>query len=112
MVLISLNVCLMLVFGILNFVSRVFIDSMCVVPLAPAIMTMSGSTFHPKFLMLSRRGWYLWILISIVSCGNLSLQYVNSMYWIVRSSDGFDGGSLLCGYPLMQRISGLNLALQ
>ena len=48
-------------------------------PLAPAVMTMSGSTFHPKFIMLFRRGWYFWVLFAIVSCGNMSLQYVNSI---------------------------------
>jgi hypothetical protein len=45
------------------------------------------------------------------SCVNLSLQYVNSMNWIVRSSDVFDGGSLLYGCPFTHRIYGLNMAL-
>ena len=59
MVWISLNVCLMVVSQILKFVSMRFIDGVCVVPLALAVMTMSGSTFHPKFTMLFKRGWYL-----------------------------------------------------
>ena len=58
MVFISLNVCLMAVSGNLNFVSRSFIEGICVVPLAPAVMTMSGSTFHPKLIMLLISGWY------------------------------------------------------
>jgi hypothetical protein len=95
MVLISLNVCLIVVIGILKLVSRSVIEGMCVVPLAPAVMTMSGSTFHPKFLISFIRGWYFWILFVIVSCRNLSLQYINSTTCIVRLSDGFDGGSLL-----------------
>ena len=33
--------------GSLSFVSRFFIDGMCVVALAPATSTMSGATFHP-----------------------------------------------------------------
>ena len=42
----------------------------------------------------------------------MSLQYVNSINWIVRSSEGFDGGSLLYGCPFTHWISGLNRALQ
>ena len=90
-----LNVCLMVVSGSLNVVSRSFIDGACVVPLAPAVMTMSGSTFYPKLVMLFKSGWYFCILFSIVSCGKLSLQYVNSINCIVRLSDGFDGGTFL-----------------
>ena len=59
MVLISLNVCLMVVSGILKFVSRSFIEGACVVPIAHIVMTMSGSIFHPKSIMLFKRGWYL-----------------------------------------------------
>ena len=58
MLFISLNVYFMVVSGILKVVSRSFIDGACVVPLAPTVMTMSGSTFHPRSMMLSRRGWY------------------------------------------------------
>ena len=57
MVLISLNVCLMVVTCKLKCVSRSFIEGVCFVPLAPTVMIMSGSTFYPKFVMLSRRGW-------------------------------------------------------
>ena len=46
-VFIALNVCLTEVSDNLNFVSSCFIDGTCVVPLAPAEMTISGSTFHP-----------------------------------------------------------------
>ena len=51
MVFISLNVLLMVFSGSLNFVSRSIIERACVVPLAPYVMTMSGSTFHPKLIM-------------------------------------------------------------
>ena len=74
MVFISLNVCLMTFSRILKFVSRSFIEGAWVVPLAHATMTMSGSTFQPNSAMLFIRGWYLWILLLIVSFGNLSLQ--------------------------------------
>ena len=45
-------------FRILNFLSNILIEGVCVVALAPAVMTISGSTFHPLLLMLSRSGWY------------------------------------------------------
>lgn len=56
MVLISLNVCLMCVSGMFRLVSSSCIEGLWVVPLAPAVMTISGSTFHPSSLMLFRRG--------------------------------------------------------
>lgn len=34
---------------------RVFL---CVAPLAPAMIVMSGATYHPWFLMLLTRVWY------------------------------------------------------
>ena len=39
-----------------KFVSRSFIEGLCVVPLAHVVMTMSGSTFHPSSLMLFSGG--------------------------------------------------------
>ena len=53
MVLISLKVCLIVFPGILSFSFKIFIKGMCVVALAPAVMTISGSTFHPLLVMLS-----------------------------------------------------------
>ena len=47
MLLISLNVCFIDFSGSLNVCSSCFIDGACVVPLAPAVMTISGSIFHP-----------------------------------------------------------------
>ena len=110
--LIVLNVCLILVSYILNIFSSCFMEGACVVPRAPAVMTKSGSTFHPSCLSLSNNGWYLVILLFMVSCGNLSLVYVNSINWTVRSFVGFNGGELRYGSPLMHNRSGLNLALQ
>ena len=66
-VLISLNVWLIDVSGIWNIVYICFLEGMCVVPLAPAEMTISGSTFHPCCVMLSISGWYFCILLFIVS---------------------------------------------
>ena len=45
MTLIASNVFLMLSFGILNVVSILSIEGMCVAALAPVVMTISGSTF-------------------------------------------------------------------
>ena len=55
-VLISLKVCLIVYFGILNFFSKIFIEEMCVVTLVPAVMTINGSSFHPLLMMLFING--------------------------------------------------------
>ena len=62
------------------------------VALAPAVITISGSTFHPLFLMLSFSAWYFPSFKIIVSGENLSLQYVNSMNCILKLLLGFIGG--------------------
>ena len=56
MVLISVKVCLIVFSSILNFYSKIFIEDMCVVALALAMMTINGSTFHPLLVMLSISG--------------------------------------------------------
>ena len=53
MVLISMKVSLIVSSSILNFFSKIFIERICVVALAPALMTISDSTFHPLLVMLS-----------------------------------------------------------
>ena len=79
MVLMSMKVCLIVSLGILNFSSKIFIDGVCVVALAPVVMTISGSTFHLLLVMLSISGWYFSVLRVMVFGENLSLQYVNSI---------------------------------
>ena len=49
------------------------------VALALAVMTISGSTFHPLLVMLSISSWYFLVLRVMISGENLSLQYVNSI---------------------------------
>ena len=49
------------------------------IALARAVMTISGSTFHPMLVMLSISGWYFSILQVMVFDENLLLQYVNSI---------------------------------
>src|SRR5665213_2102721 len=93
MVLIFLKVFLMVAMGILSLCSRIFIDGMWVVARAPAVMTISGSIFHPLMAMLSISGLYLLFFASIVSGENLSLQYVNSINCMVRLGSMSMGGS-------------------
>ena len=56
MVLISLKVCLIVFSSISNFSSKIFIEEMCVVALAPVVMKINGSTFQPLLVMLSISG--------------------------------------------------------
>ena len=62
MVLISLKICLIVFSGILSFSSRIFIEGMCMVALAPAVMTINGSTFHP-LLVMSSLCTYLYLVL-------------------------------------------------
>jgi hypothetical protein len=92
MVLIFRKVFLMVAIGILRVSSSIFIDGMWVVALAPAVMTISGATFHPVEAILSISGLYLWFFASIASRENLSLQYVNSINCMVRLGSMSVGG--------------------
>ncbi len=47
---------LIFVRGIFSFVCKIFIDGICVVALALAVMTISGATFHPLDVMLLMSG--------------------------------------------------------
>ena len=71
--LICWNVSFIFMRGSLNFVSRFFIDGMCVMALAPATSAMSGATFHPLVMMLLMSGSYFVIYLSRVYAANLSL---------------------------------------
>ena len=53
---ICLSVFLIFAIGILRFVSKLFIDGLCVVDLAPATRTISGAMFHPLIVMLLMSG--------------------------------------------------------
>ena len=61
MTLISSNVCFMLSLWTLNIVSILPIEGMCVATLPPAMMTSSGSTFHPPLIVLSISSLYFCI---------------------------------------------------
>ena len=111
-VLMFLKVFLMVGIGILNLSSSDFIDGMCVVALAPAVIMSRGSTFHPLATILSISGVYLLFFASIVSGENLSLQYVNSINCMVRLGFMSEGGVCWYGSPFTHRMSGLNRELQ
>jgi hypothetical protein len=87
-----LKVFLMIGIGILNLFSSDFIEGMCVVALAPTVIIIKGSTFHPLAAILSTNGLYLLFFASSVSGENLSLQYVNSMNCMVRLGSMSVGG--------------------
>jgi hypothetical protein len=53
MVLMFLKVFRMDGIGSLNLSSSIFINGMCVAALAPAVITMSGSIFHPRECFLT-----------------------------------------------------------
>jgi hypothetical protein len=69
--------------GILSLSCRRVIVVICVDARAPAVSTMRGATVHFCACNSSISGWYLFILAVIVSGENLSLEYVNSMNWMV-----------------------------
>ena len=93
--LICLNVFLIFVIGSVNVVSNLFVDGICVVPLAPTTGTMSGATFQLFVVMLFMSGWYF--IMSRVLVASLSLQYVNSMNCMVISSVGVSRGGYMDG---------------
>ena len=66
MTLISSNVCLMFILGILNMISIFFIEGVCVVALAPAVMTINESTSHPLLIILFISGLYFFSYYSIM----------------------------------------------
>jgi hypothetical protein len=68
-----LKVFLMVGISILDLFSSDFIDGMCVVALAHAVILIRGSTFHPLVAIQSISGLYLLFFASIVSGENLSL---------------------------------------
>ena len=75
-----------------SLVFRIFIEGMYVDALAPAVITISGSTIHPLLIISLMRGWYFCIFLSMVSGENLSLQYVNSINCTFRLMLGDVGG--------------------
>jgi hypothetical protein len=82
-----------------------------VLPLAPAVSMISGSTFQPLALMSLIKPKYLSVFCWILSGEYLSLQYVNSMNCTVSVGLGPCGGSALYGWFRMHSMSGLSLAL-
>jgi hypothetical protein len=68
-----------------------------VLPLAPIVRVISGSTFQPLALMSFIKPKYLSFFSWILSGEYLSLQYVNSMNYTISVELGPCGGSALYG---------------
>ena len=78
MALISSSVYLMLSLGILNVVSILFIEGVCMAALAPVMMTVSESTFHSLLIILFISGvliYYSFIWYSIITVCEFSELY-------------------------------------
>jgi hypothetical protein len=69
--------------GILRLSCKRVMVVTCVDAQASAVNTMRGETFRFCACNSSKSGWYLLSLAVIVSGENLSLQYANSMNWMV-----------------------------
>ena len=95
----------------LSFVSKFFIEGMCVVALVHATSTMSGATFHPFVMMLLMSGWYFVIFISRVYAANMSLQCVSYVNCMIIYGVGASGGGWLYGCLMTHSMPCLNLAL-
>ena len=63
--LICRNVLLICGMGSLSCVSKVFIEGIWVVALAPEAKTMSGATIHPLLVRSSMSGWYFVFFLSM-----------------------------------------------
>jgi hypothetical protein len=92
MLLILMHVCLIVDLGILSLSYRRDMVATCVDARVPAMSTIRGATVQLCAYNSSSSGWYLIILAVIVSSENLSLQYVNSMNWMVILRLGAVGG--------------------
>ena len=77
----------MLPFGILSLVDS-SMECSWIAPLTPAVMVISGLTFHLLFCMVFISGLYLVSLWVRALSGNLSWQYVNSINCIVCLGEG------------------------
>ena len=96
---------------ILNFTSRIFIKGTCEVALAPTMIIINGF-YIPTLISNIFCKWLIFVqFVVIVSDANLSLQYVNSIYCILRLLSGPIGEFDWYGNPLMHMRSSLNLAL-
>ena len=74
------HVCLMFILKILNITSILFINGVCVVALAPTVMTINGSIFQPLLIMLSIM-WFIYFGFS---------SYTIIMYSIIAVCEFFD----------------------
>ena len=85
-------------------------ECLCMVPLTPAVMVISGLVYHPLVCIVLMRGLYLVCLCVRAWSRYLSWQYVNSMSWVVSVGEGIIGVYVWFGAPIMHRIFGRSLA--
>ena len=89
-----------------------FSDAMWVEPLTPAVITISGDTFHPLVHISLMRRVYLLIFCCMHFLKNLWFVYVNSINCMVSCGSGSNGGGAWYDNLLTYSISGLKQALQ
>jgi hypothetical protein len=80
---------------------RSLIVVVCILPLNPVMIKISGSTIHPSW---DRNGWRMAYLSSfqlVIIAGNLSLQYVNSIICTLTFGFGVKGCLYVVGAPKM-----------
>ena len=70
----------------------VLMEGIYVVARAPVVITIIGSTFQPRLVILYRSGWYFSVFLVIVSVEKRLLQYVKLINWMVISGLGVSGG--------------------
>ena len=75
-----------------SFVSKLFIDIICEVVVAPPTKIMIGVRFHPLIAILLMNNCYFTVFLSRASMANLSLQYVNLIDCMVSFGAWFCGG--------------------
>ena len=90
----------MLPFGILSLV-KFSMECSWIAPRTPAVMVISGLTFHPLLCMVFISGSHLVCLWVRASSGNLSWQYVNSINYIVCLGEGSMGVGVWFWAPII-----------
>jgi hypothetical protein len=83
-----LRVCLMVEMGSLKVAWSELMEGMWIVARAPTMMIIIGAIVQPRARMLFRSESYLVVFEETLSRENLSLQYVNSIYWMITSGEG------------------------
>ena len=76
--LISSNVCLVFILGILNIISMLFIEGVCVAALAPTVMTIS--TFQSLLIFSINGLYFLFVGYSIIWHSIITICEFHELY--------------------------------